>query len=108
LTLKWWTRRNKFRARLQKRALFSEPISPSRVRWELKTNNNQDFSSYGDMVMRIKNENIVNLIEELIDLKIRQALLVKDLSDTATYAQTQVDREAMQKVKLQLVQFLNN
>jgi hypothetical protein len=60
------------------------------------------------MVMRIKNENIVNLIEELIDLKIRQALLVKDLSDTATYAQTQVDREAMQKVKLQLVQFLNN
>ena len=58
--------------------------------------------------MEMKNENIVNLIEELIDLKVRQALLVKDLSDTTTYAQCQVDREAMQKVKLQLVQFFDN
>jgi hypothetical protein len=58
--------------------------------------------------MEMKNENIVNLIEELIDLKVRQALLVKDLSDTTTYAQCQVDREAMQKVKNQLIQSLNN
>lgn len=56
----------------------------------------------------MKNEKIVKLIEELIDLKIRQALLVRDLSDTATYAQSRVDREAMQNVKLQLVQFLDN
>ena len=58
--------------------------------------------------MEMKSENIVNLIEELIDLKVRQALLVKDLSDTTTYAQTRVDREAMQKVKNQLIQSLNN
>ena len=58
--------------------------------------------------MGMKTENIVNLIEEMIDLKIRQALLVKDLSDTATYAQSRLDREAMQKVKGQLVQFLDN
>jgi hypothetical protein len=58
--------------------------------------------------MGMKSENIVTLIEEMIDLKIRQALLVKDLSDTATYAQSRVDQEAMQKVKVQLVQFLDN
>jgi len=61
-----------------------------------------------EAVMGMKTENIVNLIEEMIDLKIRQALLVKDLSDTATYAQSRLDREAMQKVKGQLVQFLDN
>ncbi len=43
-----------------------------------------------------------------IFVKIRQALLVKDLSDTATYAQSRLDREAMQKAKHQLVQFLDN
>ncbi len=58
--------------------------------------------------MAMKTENIVNLIEELIDLKVRQALLVKDLSDTTTYAQSRVDRETMQKVKHQLIQFLDN
>ena len=58
--------------------------------------------------MGMKTENVVNLIEELIDLKIRQALLVKDLSDMATYAQSRLDREAMQKVKTQFVQFLDN
>ena len=58
--------------------------------------------------MGMKNENIVNLIEEMIDLKIRQALLVKDLSDTAIYAQSRLDHETMQKVKVQLVQFLDN
>jgi hypothetical protein len=36
--------------------------------------------------MEMKSENVVNLIEEMIDLKIRQALLVKDLSDGGTYA----------------------
>ena len=52
--------------------------------------------------MEMKNERIVNLIEEMIDLKIRQALLAKDLADAATYLQTRQDRECMQQVRLQL------
>jgi hypothetical protein len=49
--------------------------------------------------MEMKGENIVSLIEQLIDLKVRQALLVKDLSNTSTYLQTRQDTEVMQKVK---------
>ena len=57
----------------------------------------------GGVVMEIKGENIVNLIEQLIDLKVRQALLVKDLSNTSTYRQSRQDAEAMRKVKQLLV-----
>jgi hypothetical protein len=56
--------------------------------------------------MEMKNENIVNLIEEMIDLKIRQAFFIKDLSDTTTYAQSRMDLETMRKVKYQLGQLL--
>lgn len=56
--------------------------------------------------MEMRNENIVNLIEQLIDLKVRQALLVKDLSDATTYRQSELDTEAMQKIKRLLVNLL--
>jgi hypothetical protein len=49
--------------------------------------------------MEMKGENIVGLIEQLIDLKVRQALLVRDLSDAGTYMQTRQDAETAQKVK---------
>lgn len=57
--------------------------------------------------MGMKSENIVNLIEQLIDLKVRQALLVRDLSNQSTYLQSQTDLELMQKVKLLLVSVLD-
>jgi hypothetical protein len=58
--------------------------------------------------MEMKSENIVNLIEQLIDLKVRQALLVKDLANTGTYLQSRQDADEMQQIKDQLVQHLNN
>jgi hypothetical protein len=61
-----------------------------------------------EVYMEMKGENIVNLIEQMIDLKVRQALLVKDLSNTSTYMQSRQDAEAIQQVKHQLVQFLDN
>jgi hypothetical protein len=57
--------------------------------------------------MEMRNENIVNLIEQLIDLKVRQALLVRDLSNATTYRQSELDTEAMQKVKRLLVNLLD-
>jgi hypothetical protein len=56
--------------------------------------------------MEMNGENIVNLIEQMIDLKVRQALLVKDLSNTGSYRQSRVDQETMQKVKSLLVNLL--
>lgn len=57
--------------------------------------------------MEMKNENIVTLIEELIDLKVRQAILVKDLADDKSFAQLKLDCERMQQVKVRLVNALD-
>jgi hypothetical protein len=72
----------------------------------LINNKQQSFYHHRRDFMEMKNKNIVNLIEELIDLKIRQALLMRDLSNDTTFLQTQQDREAMHKVKLQLTTLL--
>lgn len=58
--------------------------------------------------MRMKSEDVVNLIEELIDLKVRQTILVRDLADAKSYAQSRIDYERMQKVKLRLVNALDD
>ena len=57
--------------------------------------------------MRVKGEDIVNLIEELIDLKVRQTILVQDLADSKSYAQSRMDLERMQTVKLRLTTLLD-
>jgi hypothetical protein len=56
------------------------------------------------MGMRI--EKIVNLIEELIDLKVREAL--KGSLDSQSGPRKKFDREAVEKVKHQLVNLMTS
>jgi hypothetical protein len=58
--------------------------------------------------MEIRSEKIVNLTEELIDLKVRQAILAGDLTNSKSCAQIRLDGERMQTVKLRLVQALDS